>query len=215
MRFACLLLAVCSLATFPLSGQPSRATPAGAKHYEISSIDLEPVSGRPLSIEFSIEAMQRGVVFDRGEGLLARDSEGRVFQHVKWFRPEDWKLFQIIDGSSQMYCWMAIKRCVRTGYWPAQWPTLCGTRFGSPGIKLRKVGQYVIDGIAVTRTRETVVSNDYLVVSSDRWLNPQLYLELVVYLQGIGEPPVKYRVEKLSLSEPDPDLFRIPEDFSY
>jgi len=214
---------------------PARA-PDGGTTYHVDGVDLLPLPGMPLTGKSSIQwtrSLEDGsTVTVHLEANLARDSAGRMYRERRSFVPAGSdlqpRLSEILlfdpTARTRTVCTVATKKCVVSDYIPRRQfalqrpgPFANNTRF----LAREDLGTDVIDGMNVVGTRETttinpgVVGNDRPLVSTrEFWYDAALRTNLAVTRIDPREGKQVIRLIDLSLSEPDPHTFDIPDGYT-
>jgi hypothetical protein len=236
MRRPALLLAGLVLAAATLPAQAPLRAPDGGTSYHVDGVDLLPLPGMPLSGKSSIEwtrTLEDGsTVIVSGLSNLARDSAGRMYRERRSFVPANSNQqnrlneIMIFDpvARTQTHCTVATRQCVVSNYRPRTQVNLQpvgsfanGTRY----LTREEVGQDSIGGIDVQGTRETTtinagsVGNDRpLATTREFWYAASIHTNVLVTRTDPREGKQVIRLTDLSLSEPDPHTFDIPEGYT-
>jgi hypothetical protein len=163
---------------------------------------------------------------------LARDSQGRMYRERRGFVPlnSDREPFlkekQYFDpvARTRTICTVATRRCEISDYYPqTQFDLLPAGLFanGTRYLTREDLGPNVIEGQNVLGSRETitvtsgVIGNSRPVASTrEFWYSAKLQTNLVVTRIDPREGKQVVRLLGLSLSEPDPHTFDLPEGFA-
>jgi hypothetical protein len=163
--------------------------------------------------------------------MVARDSQGRIYRERRSFVPVDSKeesrlnVIMIFDPvtHTRTECNVAAKHCDVTGYHaPTSFaPAPAGSLDNGKRFLTREsLGTDVMDGINVVGTRETltieagVVGNSQpLAVTREFWYSPDLQVNLAITRKDPREGTQIIHVGDVSRSEPDPALFKVPDNF--
>jgi hypothetical protein len=207
----------------------------------LESIVIPPKAQAPFTLQLETEWVK--TLSDGGTSTLvnkrriARDSEGRIYQE-RWFLvPKKGKgvsrmtTIQIADPNKHIYynCFMNRKQQCTMG-------TFTGTtnsiyKFQGPpsgplpddmGFAIHEdLGQQVFAGLETTGTRDKitynpgVLGNDQIMtIEREFWFSPQLGFNL---LSKRSDPRIgtqTFTVTSLTTSEPDPNLFNLPDGFT-
>jgi hypothetical protein len=210
--------------------------PDGGTTYHVDGISVRPLPGQPFSgrstTEWTRTLEDGSAVTSHLFALVARDGQGRIYREKRNFVPANSDQephrfqFKIADPLTHTLteCKVASRSCIVTDY------------FVSTSFKLRPVGPFddgkrslarealgndVMDGINVTGTRETitidagVVGNSHaLSITREFWYSPDLQVNLAITRKDPREGKQVVRVHDVSRSEPDPDLFKVPEGYA-
>jgi hypothetical protein len=210
--------------------------PDGGTTYHVDGISVRPLPGRPFSgrstTEWTRTLEDGSVVTTHLFALVARDGQGRIYREGRNFVPVNsdqepkrhrFKIADPITHTLTM-CIVASHSCNVTNY------------FAPTSFKLRPVGPFddgkrtlareslgddVMDGINVVGTRETVTINAGVVGNSQAlsiprefWYSPELQVNLAITRKDPREGTQVVRVHDVSRSEPDPNLFKVPEGYA-
>jgi hypothetical protein len=210
--------------------------PDGGTSYHVDGISVRPLPGEPFSgrstTEWTRTLEDGSVVTTHLFAMVARDSQGRIYREGRNFvpansdrQPTRWR-FMIFDPitHTRTICLLVTHSCNVTTY------------FASTSFKLRPVGPFddgkrtlareslgndVIDGINVVGTRETVTINAGVVgnsqalsITREFWYSPDLQVNLAITRKDPREGTQVVRVHEVSRSEPDSNLFKVPEGFT-
>jgi hypothetical protein len=214
---------------------PSRA-PDGGTSYRVDGVDLLPLPGMPLTGKSSIQwtrTLEDGsTVTVHLEANLARDSAGHMYRERRSFVPansdQEPRLTEIMlfDPTARMKttCTLATKKCVITDYYPrrefasqAPGPFANNTRF----LTREDLGENTINGMSVVGSREIttinagVIGNEKALVSTrEFWYAAAIRTNLLVTRIDPREGKQIIALIDLSLAEPDPRTFEIPQGYS-
>src|SRR5580658_495491 len=210
--------------------------PDGGTTYHVDGISVRPLAGQPFSgrgtTEWTRTLEDGSVVTTHLFAMVARDSQGRIYREGRGFVPagsnEEPKRhrFKIADPITHTLtlCMVAAHSCTVTNY------------FASTTFKLRPVGPFddgkrtlareslgndVMDGINVVGSLETVTINagvtgnsQALSITREFWYSPELQVNLAITRKDPREGKQVVRVLDVSRSEPDPNLFKVPEGYT-
>jgi hypothetical protein len=212
----------------------------GTSEY-LESIVIPPKAQAPFTLLLETEWVK--TLYDGGTMTLvnkrriARDSQGRIYQERWVLVPKNGKVesemttIQIADPEKHtLYnCFMNSRRhCALSTYsgstdaiYKFQGPP-SGPLPDDEGFALHEdLGQQVFAGLETTGTRDKVVynpgavGNDQIMkVEREFWYSPQLAFNL---LSKRSDPRIgtqTFTVTNLTTSEPDPNLFNLPDGFS-
>jgi hypothetical protein len=209
--------------------------PDGNSYSRIVSIFIAPMTNAPFSATVNTEwARQTGdgaAVTVKNHRLVARDSQGRIFEERRRFVPADSDspslVFQIEFSDpvrhTKYICFPANKVCDLYSYSaPLSQPTQPvgpigdGKRYLSRG----DLGKGEMSGIETIGTRETISTNPG-VVGNDRevsltkefWYSPKLGVNLMVKRMDPLQGTQVFTVTDISLSEPDARVFVVPANY--
>jgi hypothetical protein len=92
---------------------------------------------------------------------------------------------------------------------------------GKRTLARENLGNDVMDGINVVGSRETVTINagvmgnsQALSITREFWYSPELQVNLAITRKDPREGKQVVRVHGVSRSEPDPNLFKVPEGYA-
>jgi len=92
---------------------------------------------------------------------------------------------------------------------------------GKRTLARESLGNDVMDGINVVGTRETVTINPGVIgnsqalsITREFWYSPELRVNLAITRKDPREGMQVVRVHEVSRSEPDPNLFKVPEAYA-
>lgn len=235
---ACALLAGLLLVAPPLVAQDSEESmrgPDGGTHYFVDGVKVLPLPGKPFSGRSTTEwtrSLEDGTsLTTRLFAIVARDSQGRIFREVRSFVPinssEQSKLkeIRIFDPTAhtRTTCQVTTHRCQVTSYHaPVKFVPMPVGPFdkGKRFLAREVLGNEMVDGIDVVRTRETVTiepgvlgNSHSLVITREFWYSPELEVNLAIIRKDPREGTQNIRVGELSRTEPDPAMFQIPSGF--
>jgi hypothetical protein len=210
--------------------------PDGGTTYHVDGISVRPLPGQPFSgrstTEWTRTLEDGSVVTTHLFAMVARDSQGRIYREGRHFVPANSDKepiryrFKIADPNTHTLtiCMVATRSCSVTGYFAS-------TSFtarpvgpfddGKRTLARESLGNDVMDGINVVGTRETVTINAGVVgnsqalsITREFWYSPELQVNLAITRKDPREGTQVVRVQEVSRSEPDPNLFKVPEGYS-
>ena len=213
---------------------PMRA-PDGNSFTRIVSIFIAPIPNAPFSANVSTQWTRQtsdgATVVVKNRRMVARDSQGHVFEERRRFVPADSNspslLFQTdyVDPArrTRTLCFPANEICdVYNFFTPPSEASLPvgplpdGKRY----LSRENLGTDTIEGLETIGTRETIstspgaVGNDREVVSTKEfWYSPRLGVNLVVKRFDPLQGTQVFTVSNISLAEPDARLFAVPAQF--
>ena len=225
---------VVALSPFTFAQGPMRA-PDGNSFTRIVSIFIAPIPNAPFSANVSTQWTRQtsdgATVVVKNHRMVARDSQGHVFEERRRFVPADSNspslLFQTdyVDPArrTRTVCFPANEICdVYNFFTPPSEASLPvgplpdGKRY----LSRENLGTDTIEGLETIGTRETistspgVVGNDREVVSTKEfWYSPKLGINLVVKRFDPLHGTQVFTVSNISLAEPDARLFAVPAQF--
>ena len=225
---------VVALSPFTFAQGPMRA-PDGNSFTRIVSIFIAPIPNAPFSANVSTQWTRQtsdgATVVVKNHRMVARDSQGHVFEERRRFVPADSNspslLFQTdyVDPArrTRTLCFPANEICdVYNFFTPPSEASLPvgplpdGKRY----LSRENLGSDTIEGLETIGTRETIstrlgaVGNDREVVSTKEfWYSPRLGVNLVVKRFDPLQGTQVFTVSNINLSEPDARLFAVPAQF--
>ena len=225
---------VVALSPFTFAQGPMRA-PDGNSFTRIVSIFIAPIPNAPFSANVSTQWTRQtsdgATVVVKNRRMVARDSQGHVFEERRRFVPADSNspslLFQTdyVDPArrTRTLCFPANEICdVYNFFTPPSEASLPvgplpdGKRY----LSRENLGSDTIEGLETIGTRETIstspgaVGNDREVVSTKEfWYSPRLGVNLVVKRFDPLQGTQVFTVSNINLSEPDARLFAVPAQF--
>jgi hypothetical protein len=238
MRSGTLLAALLLFVAF-LSAQDSEEVmrgPDGGTTYHVDGISVRPLPGQPFSgrstTEWTRTLEDGSVVTNRLLALVARDSQGRIYREGRHFVPVNSDQepkrfrFKIADPVTHTLtvCLVASRSCSVTSYFvPTSFKLRPVGPFddGKRTLARESLGNDVMDGINVIGTRETVTVNagvvgnsQPLAITREFWYSPDLQVNLAITRKDPREGTQVVHVHEVSRSEPDPNLFKVPEGYT-
>jgi len=216
--------------------QAALRAPDGGTSYRVDGVDLLPLPGMPLTGKSNIEwtrTLEDGsTVTVQLKANLARDSAGHMYRERRSFVPanssQEPRLNQIMlfdpDARTKTTCTLATKTCVVIDYHPRQAFALQNpgsfahnTRF----LARESLGENSINGMSVVGTRETTtinaggVGNESALVSTrEFWYSAAIRTNLLVTRTDPREGKQTIALTDLSLAEPDPRTFELPQGYT-
>ena len=222
-------------ALFAQNPQDALHAPDGNSFTRIVSIFIAPISDAPFSANVSLQWTRQtsdgATVVLKNQRLVARDSQGHVFEERRRFVPADSNfqslLFQqdYVDPSrhTRTVCFPSNKVCdVYNFFAPLNDATLPAGPIGDGKRSLNRenLGTDEIDGLMTVGTRESITTNsgvagnDREVVSTKEfWYSPKLGINLVVKRFDPLQGTQVFTVSNISFAEPDARLFILPSGF--
>ncbi|MEO6802188.1 MAG: hypothetical protein ABI197_02965 [Granulicella sp.] len=234
MRHAVLLASLLLLPT--LHAQPLRA-PDGSARTMVPGIAVPPIANEPFSaidhITWTRPSVDGGTTVVYLVSNVARDSQGRVFQEVHRFGPQNADPKTTLTESKAtdpvhhiaIVCNYVTHVCVVSPFLPnttpAQVRPVGPFDNGRRNLNRDSLGERTLDKLRVVGTRETIVinpgtiGNDRTVTSSrEFWYSPDLQTNLAVTRQDANGGVQELHLDILSRGEPDPHVFSIPPGFA-
>jgi hypothetical protein len=217
------------------------AEDGGAHGGILESIVVPPKLNAPFTLLLETEWVRGlpdgGSITTVNKRQIARDTEGRIYME-RWFLvPKDGKdksqmtTIQISDPASHtLYnCFMRSpkKECMLVTYTPSpnavfkfQGPPTGPLPNGRGEAIHEDLGNQLVSGLETTGTRDTIIFNPGLfgndrkmTIEREFWYSPKLGFNV---LSKRSDPRIgtqTFTVTNLILSEPDPNLFNLPEGF--
>ncbi|HEY2469942.1 MAG TPA: hypothetical protein VGI45_19145 [Terracidiphilus sp.] len=237
MRFLChlVLVAVCIPSVAHLRAQAFD----GGVTETLQSIYIPPLVGAPFSAivhtEWTRPLPGGGSYTMVNQRSVARDGHGRIYEERWLLVPKDsgvesrMNVIQIADPNQHtLYnCFVFERRCTLlkfaeqalTSYQPLVVPT--GPIDNNKGFTTHlDLGIRSIAGFDTSGTRETTtllpgaVGNDRVFVTTrEFWQAPQIGVNVLSIVDGPQTGKQSFTVSDVSLTEPDPQLFELPEGY--
>jgi hypothetical protein len=231
---AAFLLIVSSL--FAQDSEELMRGPDGGTTYHVDGISVRPLPGQPFSgrstTEWTRTLDDGSVVITHLFAMVARDSQGRIYREGRNFVPVDsdqepkryrFKIYDPITHTLTL-CMVANHSCSVTSF-------SASTAFslrpvgpfddGKRTLARESLGNNVMDGINVVGSRETITINagvvgnsQALLITREFWYSPELQVNLAITRKDPREGSQVVRVNEVSRSEPDPNLFKVPEGYA-
>lgn len=211
----------------------------GSSEY-LESIVIPPKTQAPFSLVLQTEWIKTlsdgGTMTLVNKRRIARDSAGRIYQERWLLAPKMGKgqsrmtTIQINDPVKHIHyaCFMTSKReCTLNNYsvstnaiYKFQGPPT-GPLRGDAGYAIHDdLGQQTIQGLEAVGTRDRVTYNpgvlgndQKMTIEREFWYSPQLGFNLLSKLSDPRVGTETFTVTELLTSEPDPQLFNLPEGF--
>jgi hypothetical protein len=215
--------------------QDALHAPDGNSFTRIVSIFIAPIPNAPftatVSTEWTRQTTDGASVIVRNHRMVARDSQGHVFEERRRFVPADSNspslLFQMdyVDPvrHTRTVCFPASKVCDTYNFFaPANEAILSVGQLpgGKSYLSREDLGKGEIEGLETIGTRETItavpgtVGNDREVArTKEFWYSPKLGVNLLVKRFDPLQGTQVFTVSNISLAEPDPRLFVVPPKF--
>jgi hypothetical protein len=229
---ALILVAVSALAAGNLQAQDTPRGPDGGTTTRVSGVELLAVPDLPFSgnsnIEWTRMLEDGSQVTVHLQANLARDNRGRIYRERRSFVPVSsagpgrLNEIHIYDpvARTQTLCNVTTFLCVRRSYTPLTFfnaRPIGWTRDNASFLARESLGSDQIEGQNVSGTIETttinigVLGNDRALVSTrEFWYSAELQTNLAVTRNDPREGRQVIRLTGLSLSEPNPELFKVP-----
>jgi len=231
---AAFLLVVSSL--FAQDSEELMRGPDGGTTYHVDGISVRPLPGQPFSgrstTEWTRTLDDGSVVTTHLFAMVARDGHGRIYRETRNFVPLNSDKeprryqFKIMDPTTHTLtiCMVATRSCSLTNYSVSTSFTLRPVGpfdNGKRTLARESLGNDVMDGINVVGSRETVTisagvigNSQALAITREFWYSPELQVNLAITRKDPREGTQVVRVQEVSRSEPDPNLFRVPEGYA-
>jgi hypothetical protein len=205
----------------------------------LQSIYIPPLVGAPFTAvvhtEWARPIPGGGTYTVVNQRRVARDSRGRIYEERWLLAPKDtdiksrMNVIQVADPNEHtLYnCWVMEKRCnllrfaekTVTKYQPPLMPT--GPLGDNKGFATHlDLGTRTIAGLDTTGTRDTTtllpgtMGNDRpLVTTREFWQASQIGVNLLSIVEGPRVGKQTFTLSDVSLNEPDPQLFELPEGY--
>ncbi len=231
---AAFLLIVSSL--FAQDSEELMRGPDGGTHYFVDGISVRPLPGQPFSgrstTDWTRTFEDGSVVSTHLFAMVARDGQGRIYREGRYSVPVNSDQeprrfrFKIADPITHTLtiCIVASRSCTVTSYFA---PTSFTLRpvgpfdDGKRSLARESLGNDVMDGINVVGTRETITINagvignsQVLSITREFWYSPELQVNLAITRKDPREGTQVVRVHEVSRSEPDPNLFKVPDGYT-
>lgn len=234
-----LLLGLASFALGQQAQQPPAHVEDGGTREVLESIVIPSITHAPftatLATEWARPLMDGGTSTIVNERHIARDGNGRIYEERWLLVPKNsnvksvMNVVQIADPKAHtLYnCFIFRKICELTLYYPADEVTFeaAGGASGplQNGIGFlahENLGTKILMGVDTTGIRETTTINPW-VMGNDRpiktvrefWHSQQLGINLLSTRSNSRTGTQTFTITELSTSEPDPQLFTLPEGF--
>ena len=241
MRTSARLVLTISLILVPAARLLSQAdfgvshAPDGGIARHVEGISVPAIPGAPFTTKEVVRLtnhLQDGTVIEQKYyAMIVRDSEGRVYRETRGRIPmgSDREpplmnfYFNDPKHATRTTCTPATMTCVVTGWHSnlrlSEEPAGL-SKDGLSYLTRETMGNSAIDGLEVIDTRETrtfnagAFGNDRPVAVTKRyWYSPQLQINLAVDRHDPRTEDQKLELTELSLSEPDPAWFTVPQNF--
>jgi len=210
--------------------------PDGRNVTRIQNITIPPLAEAPFSAIVSAELTRPladgNMQVLHNSRIVARDSVGRVYQERRRFvsnQVQGEPALSEIDISDPLLhrvliCYLQSHQCMARAYYAsAATPRLtpAGPLPGNRGYLDRiGLGKNTISGLDVVGTRETTTyfpgvfgNQREMSVVKEIWYSPQLGVNLSVHRSDPLYGTEDFTVSNISLAEPDPSIFSIPQGY--
>jgi hypothetical protein len=210
--------------------------PDGGTTYHVDGISVRSLPGQPFSgrstTEWTRTLEDGSVVTTHLFAMVARDSQGRIYREGRNFVPVNSNQeprryrFQIFDPVTHTWtlCMVATHSCNVSNYFASTAFTLRPVGpfdDGKRTLSRQSLGNDVMDGINVLGTQETVTINAGVMdnsqafsITREFWYSPELQVNLGITRKDPREGKQVVRVHEVSRSEPDQNLFKVPEGYA-
>lgn len=220
---------------------PSETAPAqdGGVRAVLESIVIPPIPNHPFSATLETEWIQYagggGTITLVNERPIVRDSKGRIYQErwalvPKFGRVKSQRMIiQIADPNQHtLYSCATFQNvCELETYDPTHELAAAEPRKPIPNgvltqdhLTIEDLGTKRIAGVETVGRRETneidvgVMGNDQpLTAMNETWHSQELAINLVSIRTGPMTGKQNFTITDLSATEPDPDLFKVPEGY--
>lgn len=237
MKLGALLAAFLLIASF-LAAQDSNELmrgPDGRMTHFLTGISVLPLSGQPFharsTTDWTLTLADGSIVATHLFAMVARDSQGRIYREGRISVPVNsdqeprrfrFKIFDPITHTLTI-CVLATHSCNMSSYYaPTSFKPMPIGPFddGKRTLARESLGNDVMDGINVVGTRETVTINPGVVgnsqalsITREFWYSPELQVNLAVTRKDPREGTQVIRLHEITRSEPDPNMFKVPEGY--
>jgi hypothetical protein len=210
--------------------------PDGGTTYHVDGISVRPLPAQPFfgrsTTEWTRTLQDGSVVTTHLFAMVARDSQGRIYREGRHFVPVNSDQeprryrFKIADPITHTLtiCMVDSHSCEVTNYsMSTSFTPMHVGPFdnGKRTLARESLGNDAIDGINVVGTRETVTINAGVIGNSQAlsvvrefWYSPELQVNLAITRKDPREGTQVVRVHEVSRSDPDPNLFKVPEGYA-
>ena len=231
-QYAGKLLICMVFATVSLLAQETERGPDSSADTKVPGVTVLAIPGKPFSGVDNIEwtrISEGGVAITKHlQAVLARDSQGRVYREHHRFVPGNLQehspitYVSITDPTTRtrMACYIQTYVCNLYGYTPEA--TVHTAAIGSidNGARYRtreSLGTDQFEGLDVTKSREVTttragaIGNDRdLVETREFWYSEAIQTNLKIIRNDPVTGKQMVYITDISLSEPNPELFRVP-----
>jgi hypothetical protein len=209
--------------------------PDGGIARHVEGIFVPAIPGAPFTTKEQVQLTNHladgTVVAQKYYAMIVRDSQGRVYRETRGRIPmgsdrePPITRFYVNDPKKgiRTTCYLATHTCEVSRWHGAVHLTdepVGLSRDGLSYLTREELGRSTTDGLDVIETRETrtfnagAFGNDRAVAVTKRyWYSPQLQINLAVDRHDPRTEDQKLELTELSLSEPDPAWFAIPQGF--
>lgn len=231
-----LILAIVPCLPACLSAQDDSRGPDGQARVFVPGVQMLSIPDTAFSANSTIlwtRTLEDGnTVVTELHSRLARDAQGRIHRESHTFvpvgsgKPSRLRTIDIYDPilRTETTCNPYTRHCFIRGYRPRVTfvvPAQGASPDGNSYLQREDLGPERIEGIDVTGSRETVTvragvagNSNPLVTTSEFWYSPQLKTNLAVTRIDPKEGKQEIRLSDITISEPDPELFRIPSGYT-
>lgn len=207
----------------------------GNSFTRIVSIFIAPISDAPfaatVSTEWTRQTSDGATVVVKNRRMVARDSQGHVFEERRRFVPADSNaqslLFQMdyVDPvrHTRTVCLPATATCdVHNFFEPVSTAVIPVGPMpdGKHYLSREDLGKGETEGLETIGTRETIATNPGTVgndrevtLTKEFWYSPKLGVNLLVKRMDPLQGTLVFTVSNISLAEPDARLFVIPAKY--
>lgn len=241
MKASGYLLLLSTLALLPASclagqtGSEVSHAPDGSISEHVHGISVEAIPNAPFTareiVKITTHLQDGAVVEQKYYAMIVRDSKGRVYRETRGKVPFNSNrqppLFNTFVSDpktgTRVTCTGATRTCVVTNWHPVLRQVEEQVGQASDGMSYltrEDMGRSTIDGLEVIDTQEkrTYIAGAFgnnrdVVVSKRYWYSPQLQVNLAVNRHDPRTADQDLQLTELSVSEPDPAWFVIPDGF--
>ena len=221
LPFLATIAVACAASGSAQSPQDALHAPDGNSFTRIVSIFIAPNPNMPFS----------ATVVVKNHRLVARDSQGHVFEERRRFVPADSSapslLFQTdyVDPTrhTRTVCFPTSKVCDTYSFFEP--PNLATVPAGPMAdgkhyLSRADLGKGEVDNLETVGTRETITTNPgaagndrEVTLTKEFWYSPKLGINLVVKRMDPLQGTQLFTVSNISLTEPDARLFVVPAKY--
>jgi hypothetical protein len=235
LPFLATIAVACAASGSAQSPQDALHAPDGNSFTRIVSIFIAPNPNMPFSATVGTEwtplTSDGATVVVKNHRLVARDSQGHVFEERRRFVPADSSapslLFQTdyVDPTrhTRTVCFPTSKVCDTYSFFEP--PNLATVPAGPMAdgkhyLSRADLGKGEVDNLETVGTRETITTNPgaagndrEVTLTKEFWYSPKLGINLVVKRMDPLQGTQLFTVSNISLTEPDARLFVVPAKY--
>ena len=215
--------------------QDALHAPDGNSYSRIVSIFIAPIPNAPfmatVSTEWTRQASDGATIVVKNHRMVARDSQGHVFEERRRFVPADSNaqslLFQMdyVDPMrhTRTVCLPASSTCDMHSFFGPVDTSVIPVGLMADGkhyLSREDLGKGETEGLETIGTRETITTNPGTVgndrevtLAKEFWYSPKLGVNLLVKRMDPLQGTQVFTVSNISLAEPDARLFVIPAKY--